>query len=50
MEPYTYVSHSAGKEIRTRMIDAFDLWLQVPEADLEVIKRVVRMLHNASLL
>lgn len=32
------------------MIDAFDLWLRVSEADLEVIKRVVRMLHNASLL
>ena len=50
LEPYTYMSQYPGKEIRTRLIDAFDVWLQVPAADLEVIRKVVRMLHNASLL
>jgi len=44
------VTDSGGKEIRTRLIDAFNLWLRVPEHDLDVIRRVVRMLHNASLL
>jgi hypothetical protein len=32
------------------MIEAFDIWLNVPKADLEAIKSIVRMLHNASLL
>lgn len=32
------------------MIEAFNLWLQVPEDDLKVITRVIEMLHSASLL
>ena len=32
------------------MIEAFDIWLNVPKRDLEAITSVVRMLHNASLL
>jgi geranylgeranyl diphosphate synthase type 3 len=50
LEPYTYHSQIPGKEIRSKLIEAFNLWLDVPEDDLEVIKRIVRMLHNASLL
>ncbi|WVF72522.1 hypothetical protein IAT40_007339 [Kwoniella sp. CBS 6097] len=50
LEPYTYISANPGKEIRTKLIDAFNLWLDVPYDDLEVITKVVRMLHNASLL
>jgi hypothetical protein len=50
LEPFTYISSNPGKEIRSLLIDAFDLWLEVPQGDLEVITRVVRMLHNASLL
>lgn len=50
LEPYTYISANPGKEIRSKMIEAFDLWLNVPKEDLEVIKAIVRMLHNASLL
>ncbi|WVQ98425.1 hypothetical protein IAU59_005548 [Kwoniella sp. CBS 9459] len=50
LEPYTYISANPGKEIRTKLIDAFNLWLDVPHEDLEVITKVVRMLHNASLL
>lgn len=50
LEPYTYHSQIPGKEIRSKLIEAFNLWLNVPEDDLEVIKRIVRMLHNASLL
>lgn len=50
LEPYTYTSQIPGKEIRSKLIQAFNLWLDVPEDDLEVIKRIVRMLHNASLL
>jgi len=50
LEPYTYISANPGKEIRSQLIEAFNLWLDVPEGDLEVIRGVVRMLHNASLL
>lgn len=50
LEPFTYISANPGKEIRTKLIDAFNVWLQVPETDLELIRRIVRMLHNASLL
>lgn len=50
LEPYTYISANPGKEIRSQLIEAFNLWLKVPDEDLEVIRKVVRMLHNASLL
>lgn len=32
------------------LIDAFNLWLQVPPEPLVAVKRIVRMLHTASLL
>lgn len=50
MEPYIYISQNPGKEIRSKLIDAFNLWLEVDKDDLVVITKVVRMLHNASLL
>lgn len=50
MEPYVYISQNPGKEIRSKLIDAFNLWLEVDKDDLVVITKVVRMLHNASLL
>jgi geranylgeranyl diphosphate synthase type 3 len=39
-----------GKEVRSHLIDAFNVWLNVPEEELDVIRQIVRMLHNASLL
>ncbi|KAG8951587.1 geranylgeranyl pyrophosphate synthetase [Tulasnella sp. 424] len=39
-----------GKDIRGKLIEAFNLWLNIPEDTLAVIARVVGMLHNASLL
>lgn len=50
LEPYHYLSRQPGKEFRTKMIEAFDKWLQVPSDRLAVIKNVVQMLHDASLL
>ncbi|KAH8110470.1 terpenoid synthase [Phellopilus nigrolimitatus] len=49
-EPFSYITANPGKEIRTRMIEAFNGWLQVPTEKLAVIGRVVSMLHSASLL
>ncbi|KAL4079095.1 farnesyltranstransferase [Scleroderma citrinum] len=50
LEPYTYTTSKRGKEIRTLLIEAFNEWLSVPRDQLDVISRVVRMLHSASLM
>ncbi|KAG8899164.1 geranylgeranyl pyrophosphate synthetase [Tulasnella sp. 403] len=50
LEPYTYLCSMPGKDIRGKMIDAFNLWLDVPLDMLAVIAKVVGMLHTASLL
>jgi geranylgeranyl diphosphate synthase, type III len=50
LEPFSYVCSKPGKEIRSLLIEAFNLWLDVPRAQLSVIARVVRMLHSASLM
>ena len=36
--------------MRSRLVDAFNVWLQVPPESLEIVKQVVGMLHTASLL
>lgn len=48
--PYDYLYGHPGKDIRSQCIAAFNLWLKVPLERLEVITRVVGMLHTASLL
>ncbi|KIS67357.1 farnesyltranstransferase [Mycosarcoma maydis] len=50
LEPYTYLDSNPGKEVRTKLIEAFNVWLQVPTRKLDAICNVVRMLHTASLL
>ena len=48
--PYEYVISHPGKDFRAQLIAAFNAWLDVPTESLEVITRVVGMLHEASLL
>lgn len=48
--PYDYLVGHPGKDIRSQCIAAFNKWLKVPAERLEVITRVVGMLHTASLL
>ncbi|KAJ6780916.1 hypothetical protein PWT90_03992 [Aphanocladium album] len=48
--PFNYVISHPGKDIRSLLIAAFNEWLEVPPASLEVITRVVGMLHESSLL
>lgn len=50
LEPYTYITSNPGKEIRGAMIEAFNVWLEVPADKLKTISKVISMLHNASLL
>ncbi|KAF8845967.1 terpenoid synthase [Paxillus ammoniavirescens] len=50
LEPFSYIASCPGKEVRSQLILAFNHWLQVPAGQLEVITRVIGLLHNASLL
>jgi geranylgeranyl diphosphate synthase type 3 len=50
MEPFSYITSTPGKDFRGGMMQAFNAWLHVPQPMLQVIGRVVAMLHNASLL
>ncbi|KAI8853020.1 geranylgeranyl pyrophosphate synthase [Chytridium lagenaria] len=50
MEPFHYLVQHKGKEIRTKLLEAFDYWMKVPQEQLKVICDVVEMLHTASLL
>ncbi|EDQ91858.1 uncharacterized protein MONBRDRAFT_35977 [Monosiga brevicollis MX1] len=49
-EPYRYVTQKPGKDIRSKLINAFNAWLKVPDDKLAIIKEVTKILHNASLL
>ncbi|KAI9152359.1 Geranylgeranyl pyrophosphate synthase atmG [Paramyrothecium foliicola] len=48
--PLTYLLELPGKDIRSKMMLAFNQWLQIPDDKLNVIQRIVMLLHNASLL
>jgi geranylgeranyl diphosphate synthase type 3 len=48
--PYEYLFAQSGKDIRAQLNAAFNEWLEVPSASLEVITKVVGMLHTSSLL
>ncbi|KAJ3289729.1 Geranylgeranyl pyrophosphate synthase [Rhizoclosmatium sp. JEL0117] len=50
LEPFVYLTQQRGKEIRTKLIKAFDAWLKVPEDKLKLISEIIEMLHTASLL
>ena len=48
--PFDYLYGHPGKDIRSQLIAAFNVWLKVPESSLAIITKVVGMLHTASLL
>lgn len=48
--PFDYTASHPGKDFRSKVIAAFDAWLKVPPASLEVITKVIGMLHESSLL
>ena len=47
---HRYISEIPGKGMRSAMVNAFNLWLDVPASKLTIINSTVDMLHNASLL
>ncbi|KAG1464357.1 hypothetical protein G6F56_005099 [Rhizopus delemar] len=50
LEPYNYLISHPGKDIRTKLIAAFDSWLNVPKDALKIITNTIGMLHTASLM
>jgi geranylgeranyl diphosphate synthase type 3 len=50
LEPYAYISELPGKNVRGKMIGAFQTWLRAPADAVESIQSIVDQLHNASLL
>jgi geranylgeranyl diphosphate synthase type 3 len=50
LEPFKYITSNPGKEIRGKLIEAFNIWLNVPPKRLQVIAKIVNMLHAASLM
>jgi geranylgeranyl diphosphate synthase type 3 len=48
--PFDYLNGHPGKDFRSALVKAFDAWLEVPTESLDVITKVVGMLHTASLL
>ena len=50
VEPYVYITQVPGKDIRSKLISAFNKWLQISEEKLQLVREITKMLHNASLL
>lgn len=48
--PFDYLYYHPGKDFRSQLIKAFDAWLEVPQESLDIITKVVGLLHTASLL
>ncbi|EAW22307.1 FPP/GGPP synthase family protein [Aspergillus fischeri NRRL 181] len=49
-EPYDYIAGIPGKEIRRKLLEAFNHWYKVDEQPCQAIAATVGMAHNASLL
>mmetsp|Transcript_21877 Transcript_21877/g.40832 ORF Transcript_21877/g.40832 Transcript_21877/m.40832 type:complete len:337 (-) Transcript_21877:93-1103(-) len=54
LESFRYINAMPGKNVRGKMIDCFQLWLNIDESStpkvLESIKEIIGDLHNASLM
>lgn len=50
LEPYDYLLSNPGKDIRSTLIHAFNVWLRVPPELLSIVLQAIEMLHTASLL
>ncbi|KAJ6569120.1 farnesyltranstransferase [Mycena capillaripes] len=50
LDPFTYTASQPGQGVRGRLLTSFNLWMNVPRAEMEIIAKVVDKLHNASLM
>lgn len=50
LQPFHYLLQVPGKQIRSKLTKAFNLWLDIPTDKCTVVGDIIEMLHNASLL
>ena len=50
MESYNYLLNVPGKNIRSMLIDVFQLWLNIPQEKLDIIREIITSLHTSSLM
>ncbi|CAF4104068.1 unnamed protein product [Adineta steineri] len=50
LQPYDYLKSLPGKNIRTKLIHAFNYWFKISDEKLIIIDDIIDKLHNASLL
>ncbi|KAL8972381.1 MAG: hypothetical protein Q9183_000583 [Haloplaca sp. 2 TL-2023] len=50
LEPYRYLTSLPSKGFRDQAIDSLNTWLKVPTKSANMIKKVIKMLHSASLM
>ncbi|KAJ5648150.1 Terpenoid synthase [Penicillium lividum] len=50
LAPALYIASLSSKGVISKLIDAFDVWIQVPPKPLTAIKGIVNDLHNSSLI
>ncbi|KAL3470496.1 putative geranylgeranyl diphosphate synthase [Aspergillus californicus] len=48
--PYDYITALPSKRLREQAIDALNAWCHLPASKLEIIKSILTILHNASLM
>ena len=50
LEPFLYLIRHPGKNVRKKLLAAFNTWMNVDQEKLQKIGDLIQMLHNASLL
>ncbi|KAJ2931076.1 hypothetical protein H1R20_g5981, partial [Candolleomyces eurysporus] len=50
LQAYDYIIGIPGKDLRTQLLRAFNVWYGLPDDTFNIISECVAMLHNASLL
>lgn len=50
LAPFNYLTQNSGKGMRTKLIKAFNLWLNIDQEKLDLLSDIIETLHNASLI
>lgn len=50
LQPYRYTIRSQGKQMRSKLIDCFQVWLKLDRGSLDSIKQIAESLHTSSLM
>lgn len=50
LQPQHYLESMPSKGVRNSVIDGLEMWYQVPERSLAIIRKIVNLLHTSSLM